>query len=334
MIHRPQYDSDSDSDSDSGHTPDAPPARPGPALVDQLCGHMRDTMTVAAFERQVVRKISRGAHETFADFVEEHMAEHDPDQTPLIQSTNTVGTVWLGRELELQKMVCAIGTGGYNRQWFASLHASIKCTPLVRLPWETSASAPAGGELPRNRCTHLTFASGNDIMTGTQTTEDAQLGAVLLVNWLRRNGYDVTYNNYHTKNNVSVAYVHAPVDLRAMAVVYQDCAEYEPRIFPGLIYRVLGTGPGTENRRGRQKKRVFLVFASGGIVCTGFEHHEDAQRDFDQFYQTRLRPFVITDTYRREAAMASVEDDNALEAATGENLTLDRLNTMIGRIVD
>lgn len=48
-------------------------------------------------------------------------------------------------------------------------------------------------------------------------------------------------------------------------------ARYEPEVFPGLVYRLIGRG-------------VMLVFASGRVVVTGAKTREAMEAIFDDMY--------------------------------------------------
>ncbi len=54
------------------------------------------------------------------------------------------------------------------------------------------------------------------------------------------------------------------IDLQAMALAI-DLAEYEPKQFPGLIYRL------------KEPKTAMLIFSSGKVVCTGGKSVEDVR---------------------------------------------------------
>lgn len=50
------------------------------------------------------------------------------------------------------------------------------------------------------------------------------------------------------------------------------CAQYEPELFPGLIYRMV------------KPKIVLLIFVSGKIVLTGAKVREEIYEAFERIY--------------------------------------------------
>lgn len=79
------------------------------------------------------------------------------------------------------------------------------------------------------------------------------------------------------KNIVSTGTVDTTFDLSKLAIVIGlDAVEYEPEQFPGLMYC------DTEH------ECVFLVFASGKIVCTGLDDVCDAEAALREFTEEQL----------------------------------------------
>jgi transcription initiation factor TFIID TATA-box-binding protein len=79
------------------------------------------------------------------------------------------------------------------------------------------------------------------------------------------------------KNIVATGTVDAAFDLSKLAILLGlDVVEYEPEQFPGLMYRDTGHGC------------VFLVFASGKIVCTGVDDVSDAEAALREFTEEHL----------------------------------------------
>ena len=66
------------------------------------------------------------------------------------------------------------------------------------------------------------------------------------------------------ENVVASASLGVKLDLQAIALAI-DGAEYEPKQFPGLIYRL------------KEPKTATLIFRSGKVVCTGGKSLEDVR---------------------------------------------------------
>ena len=64
-----------------------------------------------------------------------------------------------------------------------------------------------------------------------------------------------------------------PCNLSQLTAVFVDaCIQYEPELFPGLIYRMV------------QPKIVLLIFVSGKVVLTGGKVRKEIYHAFEQIY--------------------------------------------------
>jgi hypothetical protein len=66
--------------------------------------------------------------------------------------------------------------------------------------------------------------------------------------------------------------VKFPIRLEGLAWSHGHFAQYEPELFPGLIYRM------------QLPKIVLLIFVSGKIVLTGGKNREDIYKAFENIY--------------------------------------------------
>ena len=66
--------------------------------------------------------------------------------------------------------------------------------------------------------------------------------------------------------------VKFPIRLEGLAWSHGHFAQYEPELFPGLIYRM------------QMPKIVLLIFVSGKIVLTGGKRREDIYQAFENIY--------------------------------------------------
>jgi transcription initiation factor TFIID TATA-box-binding protein len=101
------------------------------------------------------------------------------------------------------------------------------------------------------------------VCTGAKSSRSAKTAITRIISQLRGNGVIIIANpTAEIQNIVASGDLYGTIDL-------EDVAErlfktmYEPEQFPGLIYRMT------------EPKAVFLVFASGKIVCTGTKTEND-----------------------------------------------------------
>lgn len=111
--------------------------------------------------------------------------------------------------------------------------------------------------LRRPKTTTLIFNSGKMICTGARSEKLARSAIRRVVRLLRENGVVLLSEvQIEVVNIVATVDLGVGVDLE-MAEFTLDNVMYEPEQFPGLIYRM------------QEPKVVFLIFASGKLVCTG-----------------------------------------------------------------
>jgi len=111
--------------------------------------------------------------------------------------------------------------------------------------------------LRRPKTTTLIFNSGKMICTGAKSENLARSAIRRVVRLLRENGIVLLSEvQIEVVNIVATIDLGAGVDLE-LAESTLDNVMYEPEQFPGLIYRM------------QEPKVVFLIFASGKLVCTG-----------------------------------------------------------------
>lgn len=78
----------------------------------------------------------------------------------------------------------------------------------------------------------------------------------------------VTISNYTIQNVVASASLGTELDLNTLAL-HLDGAEYDPKVFPGLVYRL------------KDPKTATLLFRSGKLVCTGAKTHDQVRRSIE-----------------------------------------------------
>ncbi|MHA1288351.1 MAG: TATA-box-binding protein [Candidatus Thorarchaeota archaeon] len=123
----------------------------------------------------------------------------------------------------------------------------------------------------------LLFRSGKAVVTGAKSEEDVTAGLQVLHDDLTDNGYEMW--PYQPEDisieNIVVTYEYGS-DLDLSHLIFTmpfDKTEYEPEVFPGLIYRI------------DEPKSVCLVFSSGKCVITGCKSEDEAELATEQLVE-------------------------------------------------
>lgn len=82
-------------------------------------------------------------------------------------------------------------------------------------------------------------------------------------------GFDVRFTDFKVQNIVASADVGFAIRLESLSHKHAEFCQYEPEIFPGLIYRIYSP------------KVVVLIFVSGKIVLTGAKTREQIQEAYN-----------------------------------------------------
>ena len=97
--------------------------------------------------------------------------------------------------------------------------------------------------------------------------EDVKRAIETVVMNIKKAGILITaYPVYEVQNIVASADIGHPVNLTSVVIsLGLDRVEYEPEVFPGLVYRL------------NDPKVVILLFGSGKLVCTGARKPQDVE---------------------------------------------------------
>jgi transcription initiation factor TFIID TATA-box-binding protein len=115
----------------------------------------------------------------------------------------------------------------------------------------------------------LLFSTGKAVGTGFRTIEDVNAGVQQLTIDLKNVGIKVNKKpEFVVQNIVASADLHTEfIDLDSIAVsLGLDNVEYEPEMFPGLVYRIA------------EPKSVLLIFGSGKVIITGCRSGTDCEK--------------------------------------------------------
>ena len=164
---------------------------------------------------------------------------------------NIVATANFFTHLDLDKVITALQNPGLGES-FATLRFNPEEFPGIIC------------YLNEPGVTLLLFRTGKGVVTGGKSFDDIQAAVSKLVEVLSKIGVKF----YRTpeivlQNMVFSGDLGREFNVDTVALVLPNC-EYEPEIFPGVIYRV------------REPKAVILLFSSGRIVCSGVKSEHDA----------------------------------------------------------
>merc|ERR1712216_974451 len=113
--------------------------------------------------------------------------------------------------------------------------------------------------------TALIFHSGKMVVTGAKSEVDARTSAKKYARIVQKLGFKV-------QNIVGSCDVKFPIRLEGISLSHSHFSNYEPELFPGLIFRM------------RQPKIVLLIFVSGKVVLTGAKSRKEIYEAFEQIY--------------------------------------------------
>ena len=127
--------------------------------------------------------------------------------------------------------------------------------------------------LKQPKTTTLIFGSGKMICTGAKSEKQAQSAIKKVVRLLKKGGVILL-----SKPMIDIVNVVATIDfgeridLKKADHILEN-AMYEPEQFPGLIYRI------------QEPRVVFLIFASGKVVCTGAKREGHVYEAEEKLYK-------------------------------------------------
>ncbi|MHA1143710.1 MAG: TATA-box-binding protein [Candidatus Helarchaeota archaeon] len=116
------------------------------------------------------------------------------------------------------------------------------------------------------KSTILVFSTGKLVLTGLKKEKDVGPITQKVLKVISKYGAKIKSEpEIKIQNIVASGDLNLKLNLDLMSISLER-ALYEPEVFPGLIYRM------------QNPKVVFLIFASGKIVCVGAKSEEDVQQ--------------------------------------------------------
>lgn len=174
------------------------------------------------------------------------------DIQPKLQ--NIVSTANLKCELDLREIALRAKNAEYNPKRFAAV------IMRIRDP----------------KTTALIFASGKMVCTGARSEEDSRRAARQYAKIINKLGFGVKFTEFKIQNIVGSCDVKFPIRLEGLANAHSRFCNYEPEMFPGLIFRMI------------RPKIVLLIFVSGKIVLTGAKERAHIFEAFHNIYPLLL----------------------------------------------
>ena len=138
----------------------------------------------------------------------------------------------------------------------------------------------------------LIFRSGRVVCTGAKNEEDVRRAIDKLASELRKLpdiGDKVPpHPEFKVQNIVASADLKRELNIGAIVeALGLECMEYEPEVFPGLVYRL------------EEPKTAILVFSSGRLVITGGRTKEECERAANIFVE-KLEQLGVLGEVREE----------------------------------
>jgi len=176
------------------------------------------------------------------------LQKHPSGIVPKLQ--NLVATVNMACKLDLRKIAMTARNAEYNPKRFSAV--------ILRIH--------------EPKTTALIFHSGKMVVTGAKSEVDARTSAKKYARIVQKLGFQVHFKDFKIQNIVGSCDVKFPIRLEGISLSHSHFSNYEPELFPGLIYRM------------RQPKIVLLIFVSGKVVLTGAKSRKEIYEAFEQIY--------------------------------------------------
>lgn len=206
---------------------------------------------------------------------------------------NVVSTFNLDiKSLPIKTITIKSGLGELNQTKFAAM--------LIKLKYP--------------RASILLFHSNRGVITGAKSESESRLGSVKTMRIMKKLGYSVSMKDFKVQNIVCTGSAGFCLKLTELAADYSLEAQYEPELFPGLIFRM--TKP----------KCVALLFRTGKFIITGLKSIYDIDAVWANLYDNVLLNYVDT----ANSATTSSSEYRKMSSAKKDTLSqlIDTINHM------
>lgn len=167
---------------------------------------------------------------------------------------NIVSTANFKCQLDLREIALKAKNAEYNPKRFAAVIMRIR----------------------EPKTTALIFGSGKMVCTGARSEDESKTAAKQYARIIKKLGFPVKFSEFKIQNIVGSCDVKFPIRLEGLSNEHARFCNYEPELFPGLIYRMI------------KPKIVLLIFVSGKIVLTGAKERNDIFEAFKKIYPVLL----------------------------------------------
>ena len=174
-------------------------------------------------------------------------------------------------KLKISNIVCTFATGcKINLKDIAQRARNVEYNPkrfpacVMRIRSSHLGGINESDRLKTPGSTALIFATGKLVVTGTKSLYDANIACRKFARVLQKLGYNVKITNIKVQNIVATFDYRKAIRLELLQVAHPNFCTYEPELFPGLTWRIVG-----------ESNVVLLMFKSGKVVITGSRDIED-----------------------------------------------------------
>ncbi len=208
-------------------------------------------------------------HQTPRQYIHTQSNSYFPEGIePKLQ--NIVSTANFKCALELREIALKAKNAEYNPKRFAAVIMRIR----------------------EPKTTALIFASGKMVCTGARSEDESKTAAKQYARIIKKLGFPVKFSEFKIQNIVGSCDVKFPIRLEGLSNEHSRFCNYEPEMFPGLIYRMM------------RPKIVLLIFVSGKIVLTGAKERNDI---FDAF--KKIYPVLLT--YKKKDGISTAAEQTS-----------------------
>lgn len=181
---------------------------------------------------------------------------------PIIQ--NIVSTADLCCEMNLKEIALRAQNTIYNPKRFSGLIMRIKDP----------------------KTTALIFSNGKIVCLGAKTEEESEKACRKYGKILKNMNYPVKFKNFKIQNIVSSCRLDFEIPLVRLYIhmkkyLPNSTVNYEPELFPGLIYRYMNKKKENDNQ---SLNIVYLIFKSGNIVIAGAKNRHQIFESFENVF--------------------------------------------------
>lgn len=183
------------------------------------------------------------------------------------QIYNIVSTVELDCKLNLKEIALQVDNVKYNPKRFPALSMQIE----------------------KPKATALIFDTGKMVCLGTKTEEESKNACRKFAKIIKKLNYNVSLKNFKMQNIVGTFKLKYKLPLQKILnyinkKMKKPNINYEPQIFPGIIYHYTLQNINTDDEGEKIPNIVFLMYSSGNIVITGAKKRNQIYDAFSQIY--------------------------------------------------